>query len=90
MIAIAAAVLVHRQQERVGPLQQLQSAGAVVAPGEGIRQVRFELVDDAGAQQEVVDGRRLVLQHLLDQIVSDRALVPGEAPDKGVGVGMTP
>ena len=40
-------------------------------------------LEDRRLQQEAAHVLRLTLQHLLDQVVDDVAVVPGEAGDEG-------
>ena len=79
VIAIPLAAVVERDQEQVPSLQRLQHGLAAVLAGDGIAQWAAQPVQDGGLQQEAADILGLALQDLLDQVVDDVAVVPGEA-----------
>ena len=82
VVAIPLAAVVERDQEQVAALQRLQHGLAAVLAGDGIAQRAAQPVQDGGLQQEVPDLVGLALQHLLDQVVDDVAVVAGEAGDE--------
>ena len=58
----------------------------VVAAGDGVTQRPGEPVENRRLQQESADRVGLVLQHLLDQVVDDVPVVPGEPGDEAADV----
>ena len=50
--------------------------------GDGVAQRAAEPAEQRGLEQEVAHGAGLALQHLLDQVVDDVAVVPGEPGDE--------
>ena len=86
VVAIPLPLVVQGDEEEVRPLQGHEHVAPVVAAGHGITQRPGEPVEDRRAQQKLAHGLRLVLQHLLDEVVDDVPVVPGEAGDEAAGV----
>ena len=82
VVAIPLAPVVERDEEQVRPIERLQHGLAAVLAGDGIAQRAAQPVQDRGLQQEAPDVLGLALQDLLDQVVDDVAVVPGEAGDE--------
>ena len=89
MVAIPAAAVVERDQEQVPSIERLQHGLATALAGDGIAQRAAQPVQDGGLQQEAPDLFGLTLQDLLDQVVDDVAIVPGEALDEAGDVVST-
>ena len=60
---------------------------AVVAAGERVRELTADAVDEAGAQQELAHLGGLEREHLLGEVVADRAVVAGELRQEALRVG---
>jgi MFS family permease len=54
--------------------------------GQQVGQLAVDAVEDGGPQQQVLDTRRLALQHLGDQVLRDRAVTAGELRDEPLRV----
>ena len=89
VIAIPAAAVVERDEEQVPSIEGLEHGLAVVLAGDGIAQRAGHAGQDRGLQQEAPDTLGLTLQDLLDQVVDDVAVVPGEARDEAGDVVST-
>ena len=99
VVAVPAALGVEGDDEQVGRLELLQDALAAGrwTPGRGrqfgIRSLHVkervakrgaETVEEGGVEEKVLDLGRLVLQHLLDEIIEDVAVAAGKGIEKGV------
>ena len=82
MVAIPLAAVVERDQEQVCAIERLEHGLAAVLTGDGIAQWAAQPAQDRGLQQEAPNMIGLTLQDLLDQVVDDVAVVPGEARDE--------
>src|SRR6267154_571999 len=82
VVAVPTAAVVERDQEQVPSIQRLQHGLATTLPGDGIAQRTAQPAQDRGLQQEGLDTIGLTLQHLLDQVVDDVTIIPGEAGDE--------
>jgi hypothetical protein len=76
------ASVVERDQEQVLSLNRLEHGPAAVLAGDRIAQRAGQPAQHGGLQQEVPKVLGLALQHLLDQVVDDVAVIPGEPSDK--------
>ena len=88
VVAIPAALFVERDEEQVGLLGVLQQGLSVVLTRHGVAQLRAQVIQQAGVQQEALHSLRLGRQDLLGQVVQHEAVAPGEGGDEGGGVGM--
>jgi len=86
VVSVPAAPVVERDEEEVGALQALECGAAAVLARHGVAQVAGEAGEHRSPQEEVANLRRLAVQHLLDQVVDDVAVVAGERRDEGGGV----
>ena len=82
VVAIPMTVVIERHEEQVGPIKRLQHRPAVSASRDRIAERRIHTAENRGVQQEGAHLRRLVLQHLLDQVVDDVSVVSGEPGDE--------
>ena len=82
VIAVPLPPVVERNQEQVAAIEGLEHGLAAALPGDRVAQRAVEPVQDGGVQQELADLAGLALQHLLDQVVDDVAVVPREAGDE--------
>ena len=77
MVAVPAAAVVEVDDEDVAPLQRFEHRLTALVAGDRVAQRAAQRVEDRLLQQELADTRGLALQHLLDQVVDDVAIVPG-------------
>ena len=82
VVAVPLPPVVQGDDEEVGALQCREHAAPVVAAGDGVTQRPGEPVENRRVQQEAANRIGLVLQHLLDQVVDDVPVVPGEPGDE--------
>ena len=82
VIAIPLAAVVERDQEQVCAIERLKHRLAARLTGHGIAQRACQPVQDRRVQQEAPDLLGLTVQDLLDEIVDDVAVVPGESRDE--------
>ncbi len=82
VIAVPAPLVVQGDQEQVRAFEGLQHALPVGPAGQRLAQATGELVEHAGVEQEFPDLVRLALQDLLDEIVQDEPVAPGERLDE--------
>ena len=87
VVAVPVAPVIQRDEEEVAALQGRQPRAAARLAGDGVAQRAAQPVQDGGVQQEAAHRRGLALQHLLDQVVHDVAVIPGERPDEPGRVG---
>ncbi len=86
MVAVPFPPVVEGDDEEVGALQCREHAASIVAAGDSVAQWPGEPVENRRVQQEAANRVRLVFQHLLDQVVDDVAVVPGEPGNETGGV----
>ncbi|HLL65926.1 MAG TPA: hypothetical protein VK453_09270 [Micromonosporaceae bacterium] len=86
VVAVPAPLVVERGHEQVRALQAFHHRPAVGVAGHGIAQGAGETVEHGCLQQEPWRRLRLPVQDLLDEVVDDEAVVPGEARDEAGGV----
>jgi hypothetical protein len=79
---------VEGHDERVGVLQVQQDPSRPRGSGKQVGELAVDPVQHGGAQQQVLDFRRLPLQHLGHQVLGDRAVGAGELGDEPFGVGV--
>ena len=89
VVAEPAPAPVEADDQRALVLEVLERPPAVVPARERVRQLTADAVDDARPQQEVADLRGLQREHLLGQVVADRAVVAGELGEEAIRVGRT-
>ena len=80
-------LVVERDHEEVRPLQRLQQLLAVGAASDRVAQRPAQVVEDGGVEQERPDVRGLAGEHLVDEVVEDEPVAPGERLDEAVRVG---
>ncbi|MNY32910.1 hypothetical protein D3C86_1671560 [compost metagenome] len=73
------------RQQHMAVLQLVQQVRAIQLGQQCLAQRRVQLLEDAGAQQEAAQGRRLAGKHVLRQIVGDGLVAAREAFDEGGG-----
>ena len=83
VVAEPLAVAVDAQHEPVGALEIGERVRAVTVVGERVGEAAADAVDEARAQQERAQPRRLAIEHLGQQVVADHAVVAGELGDEG-------
>ena len=79
-------LVVQGDQEQVGALQGHEHAAAVVRADDGVTQWAGEPVEDRRSQQELPHRLGLVRQHLLDEVVDEIPVSPGELGDEAADV----
>jgi hypothetical protein len=82
VVAVPPTAVVERDQEEISALESLEHGLAAVLTGDGVAQRTREPAQDGRLQQEAAHLFRLTLEDLLDQVVHDEAVVPGEARDE--------
>ncbi len=90
VVAVPPPLVVERHHEQVAPLQRLQHLRAAGVRGHRVAQRAGEAFEHGGAEQEVADVGRLLVQHLRHQVVDDVAVVAGEPGDEPGRVGAVP
>ena len=79
---------VQRHDKRARIFEFQQDPFRTRAPGQQVRQLTVDPIEQRGAQQQLPDLIWLALQHLGDQVLGDRAIVSGEVRDEPLGVGV--
>ena len=87
MVAVPAPVF--PLDERVHVCQVGKHGGFPVPASDLAGKLGVDPVEDAGAQQEAPDVRRLGVEHLLHQVAGDGAVLRDEFLDELIGVGVT-
>ena len=82
VVAIPAPPVVERDEEEVPAIERLQHRLAALVTGDGIAERASQPIQDRGLQQEAPDLLGLTVQDLVDQVVDDVAVVPGESRDE--------
>jgi hypothetical protein len=88
VVAEPRALGVQRFDERVGVLEVEQDPFRARPAGQQIGQFTVDPLEQAGAQQQILDLVWLAFQHLGDQVLGDRAVAAGELGDEPRGVGV--
>ncbi len=83
MVAEPLALLVQGDDEELLALQAHQHVQAVAPAGQSVAQVGAELVQHRGLIEELLQGHRQAVDHVLGQVVSDVALGAAEAGEEG-------
>ena len=89
VVAVPLPSIVQGHEKKVGALQGDEQPAAVVAAGDGVTKRPGEPVENRRVQQEFANRVGLSLQHLLDEIVDDVPVVPGELGDESTDVRPT-
>ena len=79
---------VERQDERVRVGQREQDPLRARPAGEQVCQLAVDLIEQGGAQQQVLDVGRLAFEHLRDQVLGDRPVAAGEFGHEALRVGL--
>ncbi len=82
VVAVPAATVVERDDEQVGAVERLQHGGAVVAAGDGVAQRTAQPIENRGLNKEIPHTFGLPIEHLVDQVVDDVAVVARESGDE--------
>ncbi|MDT4820486.1 hypothetical protein FQZ97_536290 [compost metagenome] len=82
------ALLVQGNDEELLALQAHQHVQAIAAAGQGVAQVGAEFVQHRGLFEELLQGRRQAVEHVLGQVVGNVALGAAQAGEEGRAVGM--
>lgn len=91
VVAEPPAMLVERDHEEVFALQQLEHRlPSTRFAGHRLAQRCGETLEDGGVEQEAADGVGLPGQDLVDEVVDDETVVPGEPVDEPGGAGTVP
>ena len=88
MVAEPGALGVERDDERVRVFELEQDPFRAGAAGQQIGELTVDLVEQGGAQQQLLDVVGLAFQHLGDQVLGDRAVAAGELGDESLRVGV--
>ena len=89
VVAEPAPAPVEADDQRALVLEVPERPPAVVPARERVRQLTADAVDHARPQQELADLRGLQREHLLGQVVADRAVVAGELGEEAIRVGRS-
>ena len=87
VVAEPAPAPVEADDQRALVLEVPERPPAVVPARERVRELAADAVDDARPQQELTDLGGLQREHLLGQVVADRAVVAGELGQEPLRVG---
>jgi hypothetical protein len=90
VVAVPLPLVIEWDDEQVVALQGREHRAAAVQPGDGVAQRPGQPVEEGGAQQEFSDSVRLVLQHLLHQVVDEESVAAGEGGDEAGDVLLLP
>ncbi len=88
VIAIPTALTVQRYEKEVGAFKESQHFQAVrrILAHDRLTERTTHPLQDRRAQQEGLHRWRLLIQHLLDQVIHHKAMAAGEGVDKSVDV----
>ena len=86
VVAVPPPLVVEGDDEQVRALEDREHVVSVVPAGERVTQRAGEPAEDRRVEQEGARLRRLAVQDLLDEIVEDEAVAPGERLDDLAGV----
>ncbi len=82
MIAIPAPLVVQRHEKQIGALQGFQNLLAIVFTGQRITQRTGQLIQNGRFLQKRLHMRRLLMQHLFQQVIQHEAVAAGEGLDE--------
>ena len=82
VVAVPAALVIERNEEQVASFQRLEEAASAGSCGDRVAQGTAQAIQDGGVQQEPAQVCRLLVEHLVDQVVHDEPVVPGEGRDE--------
>ena len=88
VITIPAPLVVQGHEKQIGALKRFQDVLPVGIAGESVTQRPAELVKNGRFQQKFLHIIRLLLQHLLHQIIQHKAVAAGEGADEIGRVGL--
>ncbi len=80
---------VERDDERVRVFELKQDPFRPGPASQQIRQFAVDAVEQAGAQQQILDIAGLAVQHLGEQVLRDSAVGAGEVGDETLRVGVS-
>jgi hypothetical protein len=83
VVAVPPPLVVQGDDEEVLPLEGVQHRPAARSTGQGVAEAAGQLVEHRGVEQELPHLVRLPVQHLLQQVVQNEAVVAGERIDEG-------
>ena len=78
VIAVPVAAVVERDEEQVRPIELLERRPPAGSAGDRVAERAGQPVEHRGLQQERSDLFGLAVEHLLDEVVDDEAVVAGE------------
>ncbi len=80
---------VQRDHERVGVFETQQGPFRARVAGQQVGQFAVDAIEQAGAQQQLLDVVGLAVQQLGEQVLGDRAVAAGELGDEPLRVGVS-
>ena len=86
VVSVPLATRVEWDHKEIPPIEDLEHRLAAILSRNRIAQGASQPIEDAGPQQEPPHVVRLALQDLLDEVVDDEAIVPGETRDEAVDI----
>ena len=86
VVSVPLAACVERDHEEIPAIEDLERGLTAILPRDGVAQGTGQPIEDAGPQQEPAHVFRLSLQHFLDEVVDDEAIVAGETLDEAVDI----
>ena len=87
VVAVPAPAIIERDDEQVRALERLERVATVIDLGDGVAQGPRQSIEDRGLEEETLDPLFLTIQDLLDEVVDDVPVVPGELRDERARVG---
>ena len=82
VIPVPVASIVERDEEQVRTVELFQRRSPVGSRGDRVAESAGQAVEHRGLQQERSDRFGLAVEHLLDEVVDDEAVVAGEVVDE--------
>ena len=86
VVSVPLAACVERDHEEVPAIEILEGGLTAILSSDGIAQSPRHPIQDAGRKEEPAHVVGLALQHFLDEVIDDEAVVASEAGDEAVDI----